>query len=72
MGRKKKRKISQKRKVVQINVSVLPEEKIQLQENAKMVGMSVSNYFRMSINLPPNQSRGNPLKNKDITKDEET
>jgi hypothetical protein len=71
MGRKKKRRSSQKRNVVQINMSVLPDEKVQIQANAKEAGMSVSNYLRMSIHLPPNLSRGNPVKNKSENESEE-
>ena len=62
MGRKKKRKISQKRRVVQINVSMLPDEKIKLTEEAKRSGVSLSNFIRLSIGLPPFVSRGNPSK----------
>ena len=50
----KKKKLSQKRDVVPLKFFVLSGEKVELKIKAKERGLSLSNYIRMSLALPPN------------------
>ena len=49
-----KKTYSQKRNVVPLKFFVSPDEKAGLEINAKKEGLSLSNYIRVNLGLPPN------------------